>query len=335
MSQLIPAAILHAPEDPARKYRFLELVRRRLRERRFSRRTEEAYVFWTRRFILHHGRRHPRDLGAAEVREFLSHLATEVRVAASTQSQARSALVFLYDKVLNQPLDSLEGVTPARRSRHVPVVLSQREVRALLRQLRGPAQLCAALMYGSGLRLSEVLALRVRDVDLERCEISVREGKGGKDRRAPLAQTLLKEMARWLRAREDLFRRDMRRRISSAGLAESLLRKVPNAAVEWGWQYIFPAMRTVVGSDGARRRYHLHEVVVQRAVKNAAAMAGLSKRVTCHSLRHSFATHLLEAGSDIRTVQELLGHADVRTTMIYTHVLNRGGLGVRSPADRL
>ncbi len=335
MVEIIPSVVLDAPADPARRFRLLELVRRRLRERRYSRRTEEAYVFWIRRYVVHHGRRHPRELGADEVRAFLSHLAAEARVAASTQNQALAALQFLYGRVLDRPLGAVEGITPARRSQHVPVVLSQREVRALLDRLSGPVKLCGALMYGSGLRLLEALALRVKDVDLDRFEILVRNGKGGKDRRTPLAQTLAPELQRWLVVREQRFRDDVRRRTGTGGLSEPLLRKLPSARFDWAWQYVFPAGRTTVDANGLRVRHHLHESVIQRAVKDAAAGAGLTKRVTCHSLRHSFATHLLESGADIRTVQELLGHSDVRTTMIYTHVLNRGGLGVRSPGDSL
>jgi integron integrase len=215
------------------------------------------------------------------------------------------------------------------------VVLSQREVRALLGRLRDPARLCATLMYGSGLRVSECVSLRVKDVDLDRGEIIVRTGKGGKDRRTPLADRSAASLRRWLGDRDRLHRADRRHRVCVTALGEALERKYPGAAGEWRWSYVFPASRTFVDSTGVRRRHHLHETVVPRAIKKAAAAAGLSKRVSSHSLRHSFATHLLKVGADIRTVQELLGHTDVRTTMIYTHVLNRGGLGVRSPVDRL
>jgi integron integrase len=331
---LIPLAHLVA-SDPERKYRLMEVVRTRLRERRYSPRTEQAYVFWIRRFVQFHGRRHPRELGEPEVRRFLSHLATRDRVAASTQNQALAALTFLYDAVLRRPLARVDGIAPARRARRVPVVLSQREVRALLGRLRDPARLCATLMYGSGLRVSECVSLRVKDVDLDRGEIVVRAGKGGKDRRTPLADRSTASLRRWLADRERLHRADQRDRVRVTALGEALERKYPGAAGEWRWSYVFPASRTFVEPAGVRRRHHLHETVVQRAIKEAALAAGLSKRVSSHSLRHSFATHLLEAGADIRTVQELLGHTDVRTTMIYTHVLNRGGLGVWSPVDRL
>jgi integron integrase len=313
----------------------MEVVRARLRERRYSGRTEQAYVFWIRRFVQHHGRRDPREMGESAVRDFLSHLATRERVAASTQNQALAALTFLYDAVLRRPLERVDGIAPARRSRRLPVVLSQGEVRELLRRLRDPLRLCAALMYGSGLRVSECVSLRVKDVDLDRAEIVVRVGKGGKDRRTPLAERCAVSLRRWLAGRERLHQSDQRNSVRVTGLGEALERKYPSAAGEWRWNYVFPAARTFRDSGGVRRRHHLHETVLQRAIKEAAVSAGLSKRVSSHSLRHSFATHLLEAGTDIRTVQELLGHTDVRTTMIYTHVLNRGGLGVRSPADRL
>jgi integron integrase len=331
---LIPLAHLVA-SDPERKYRLMEVVRTRLRERRYSPRTEQAYVFWIRRFVQFHGRRHPRELGEHDVRSFLSHLAIRDHVAASTQNQALAALTFLYDAVLRRPLARVDGIAPAHRARRVPVVLSQRELRALLGRLRDPAHLCATLMYGSGLRVSECVSLRIKDVDLDRGEIIVRAGKGAKDRRTPLADRCAATLRRWLADRERLHRADQRDRVLVTGLGEALERKYPGAAGEWRWSYVFPASRTFVEPAGVRRRHHLHETVVQRAIKEAAVAAGLSKGVSSHSLRHSFATHLLEAGADIRTVQELLGHTDVRTTMIYTHVLNRGGLGVRSPVDRL
>ena len=313
----------------------MEAVREQLRARRYSVRTEQAYVYWIRRYVVHHDRRHPRDLDAESVRVFLSHLATVQRVAASTQNQALAALIFLYDVVLKAPLERIEGIAPARRSRYVPVVLSQREVRSLLGRLPQPARLCAALMYGGGLRISECVSVRVKDVDLDRREILVRGGKGNKDRRTPLAESALPELEQWLEGQLGRFAADQRARVATDGLPDALERKYPNASREWRWRYVFPAVHGYTDAGGVRRRHHLHESVVQRAVKEVAHAAGLTKRVTCHSLRHSFATHLLEGGADIRTVQELLGHTDVRTTMIYTHVLNRGGLGVISPGDRL
>ena len=313
----------------------MEAYRHEIRLRRFSVRTEKAYVSWVRRYIRYHGRRHPREMGVAEVADYLSHLTTEAHVAASTQNQALASLRFLYDVVLKQPLDRVEDVAPALRSQYVPVVLSQGEVRALLAHLPSPVQLCAELMYGGGLRVSECVSLRVKDVDLDRREIVVRAGKGGKDRRTPLAERSLRRLRDWLALQSQRYAADVRARVATDGIPEALERKYPNACREWGWRYVFPAMRGYTDADGVRRRHHLHATVVQRAVKDAARSAGMSKRVTCHSLRHSFATHLLESGADIRTVQELLGHTDVRTTMIYTHVLNRSGLGVISPGDRL
>jgi integron integrase len=302
---------------------------------RYSPRTARSCVQWIRRYVFHHDRIHPRELDAKAVRAFLSHLAVVGRVAASTQNQALAALIFLYDVVLQQPLERIEGIQPARRSRHVPVVLSPREVRALIDRLRSPSSLCVALMYGSGLRVSECVSLRVKDIDVDRREIVVRDGKGGKDRRTPLAESCLRPLEDWMVVQRRRAVADQRAKIRTTGLPASLERKYPGASLEWGWQYVFAAARTVRAPDGSIRRHHLHESVLQRAVKDAARAAGLTKRVTCHSLRHSFATHLLESGADIRTVQELLGHTDVRTTMIYTHVLNRGALGVRSPADAL
>jgi integron integrase len=292
-------------------------------------------VYWIRRFILHHGRRHPGDLGAEEVRQFLSHLAVAEGVAAATQNQALAALLFLYDKVLVAPLDRVEEIAPARRSSHVPVVLSRREIRALMARLGDPWRLCVALMYGSGLRVSECVALRVKDIDIDRREVIVRAGKGGKDRRAPLAGSCVPGLEAWLRHQRPRHAADQRARILTGGLPPALERKLPGASGEWRWRYVFPARRASVDPEGRRRRHHLHASAVQRAVHESARAADLMKRVTCHTFRHSFATHLLESGADIRTVQELLGHTDVRTTMIYTHVLNRGGLGVVSPADRL
>jgi integron integrase len=331
----IPPSHLSTVPEPARKYRLLESVRRRMRELRYSQRTITTYVLWIRRYVLFHQRRHPRDLGAEEVRRFLSYLTLEQKIAASTQNQALAALTFLYERVLLQPLERVDGVGPARRSRHVPVVLSQGEVRAILGELEPPARLCIELMYGSGLRVSECVTLRVKDLDLDRREIVVRDGKGGTDRRTPLADSCRVPLQRWLARQEREFARDLRRQVCTTGLGASLRRKFPAAEREWRWRYVFPSVRVVRDAQGTWRRHHLDPSVVQRAMVRAVRAAGIAKRATCHSLRHSFATHLLEAGADIRTVQVLLGHSDVRTTMIYTHVLNRGGLGVRSPADRL
>jgi integron integrase len=330
----IPLAHLEASPDPARRYRLLEL-RQRMREQRYSSRTIESYLFWIKRYILFHDRRHPRDLGESEVSRYLSHLATDRGVAASTQNQALAALTFLYEAVLRRPLSRVEGITPAHRSRRLPVVLSQREVRALIAHLPSRLRLCGMLMYGSGLRVSECVSIRVKDVDLDRLEVVVRAGKGDKDRRTPLAERCVAPVRRWLDEQRALYRADQRSAVSVTGLGDALERKYPGAAREWVWRYLFPASRTFRDAGGVRRRHHLHESLLQRAIKDAAHAAGIAKRVTSHALRHSFATHLLESGADIRTVQELLGHTDLRTTMIYTHVLNKGGLGVTSPVDRL
>ncbi len=332
---LIPLSHLSAAPDPDRRYRLMEVVRRTLRERRYRRRTEEAYVQWIRRYIVFHGRQHPRDMNEEHVRRFLSALVLEQQLSASTQNQALAALKFLYDAVLARPLPPIEGIQPGRRSRYVPVVLSEAEIRRLLDHVAGPERVCAMLMYGSGLRLLECLRLRVKDIDFDRLEIVVRDGKGGKDRRTPLAEVCVPDLRLELKRRQQQFREDRRREICTTEVTEALRRKLPALDSDWRWQYVFAARRTFVDAGGRRCRHHLHESVVQRAVSSAVSAAGLTKRATCHSLRHSFATHLLERGADIRTVQTLLGHTDLKTTMIYTHVLNRGGLGVRSPADRL
>lgn len=335
MLPLVPQSHLDAAPDATKRLRLMEIVRRVSRECRFSARTEQAYMHWIRRFIMFHGRRHPKDLGAEHVRDFLSMLAVEGRVFASTQNQALAAIRFLYDRVLRQSLPRLEEIAPAKRPRRVPVVLSQNEIRAILRRLTEPLALCAQLMYGGGLRLTECVSLRTKDVDLDRREITVCAGKGGKDRRVPLAESCLTPLRRHLANRAKESDRDRRIGVRTTGIPASLLRKHPNADSDWRWQYVFGAARTFLDAERIRRRHHLHESVLQRAFKHAVDEAGIAKRASCHSLRHSFATHLLESGADIRTVQELLGHSDVRTTMIYTHPLNRGALGVRSPADAL
>ncbi|HVX42230.1 MAG TPA: integron integrase [Gemmatimonadaceae bacterium] len=332
---LIPLSHLNAPSDPERRLRLMEVVRRTLRERRYRRRTEEAYVQWIRRYILFHNRRHPRDLNEEDVRRFLSSLAVESQLSASTQNQALAALKFLYDAVLARPLEPIDGIQPARRSRYVPVVLSEAEIRRVLDALTGSKRICVMLMYGSGLRLLECVSLRVKDIDVDRREITVRDGKGGKDRRTPLAESCVAELHRELKRRQARFLEDRRRHIGTTEITDALRRKLPHVDADWRWQYVFAARRTFVDSAGRRCRHHLHESVVQRAFARAISTAGITKRATCHALRHSFATHLLERGADIRTVQSLLGHTDPKTTMIYTHVLNRGGLGVRSPGDQL
>lgn len=330
----IPLEHLQRTPEPERKYRLIETVRAAMLAQRYSSRTVEAYTAWVRRYVLFHGRRHPRDLRESDVNAFLSDLAVRCRVSASTQNQAFAALTFLYARVLSRPLGPLEAV-PAQRPLRLPVVLTRDEIRRVLAGLHEPDRLVVSLLYGSGLRILECVSLRVKDVDLERREITVRGGKGDKDRRAPLAESAVRDVKRRLEVSHALWRADGRRGVRVTGIDGALARKLPEADREWPWFYLFPATRTFIDSSAMMRRHHLHETQVQRAVRAASISAGLSKRVTCHSFRHSFATHLLEAGSDIRTIQELLGHSDVRTTMVYTHVLNRGGLGVRSPAEGL
>ena len=320
--------------DQPRK--LLDLVREAIRTRHYSRRTERAYVQWTRRFILFHDRQHPARMGEEEIGRFLSALATRDKVSASTQNQALAALLFLFRDVLGRPLGDLEKVVRARPSLRLPVVLTRAEVRAVLDRLQGVPRLMATLLYGGGLRLLECARLRVKDVDFETHQIVVRAGKGNKDRVTLLPASLEEDLRRHLEKARELHQRDLGRGGGWVELPGSLGRKYPNAGREWGWQWVFPATRTYRDRvSGERRRHHLHESVLQRAVKRAVREAGLAKPATCHTFRHSFATHLLEDGYDIRTVQELLGHQDVTTTMIYTHVLNRGWGGVRSPADRL
>jgi integron integrase len=331
---LVPQTHIDAAPDPQRRFRLLEVVRLRLREMRYSPRTQRAYVDWIKRYVVFHGRRHPADLGPEDVREFLSDLAVKQRVAASTQNQALAALVFLYDRAIKRPLPRVDGIAPARTQRREPVVLTQAEVRRLLRQMHDPARLCALIMYGSGLRLTECLTLRVKDIDFEMHEIVVRGGKGDKDRRVPLADSCVELLRRQLKAACAVHATDRRNGVDGSGLEPALLRKYPSAATDLRWQRVFPAARTYVDrATGATFRHHLHHTVVQRAVAIAVRRARIQKRATCHSLRHTFATHLILSGVDIRTVQDVLGHRDIRTTQIYLHVVKRGGLGVRSPAD--
>ena len=325
--------------DPrAREGRFglLDRVRTRLRASRYSARTEKAYIDWIRRYVVFHGLRHPGSMGEAEVAAFVNWLANEKKVSASTQNQALSALLYLYRHVLNIPMVVAGDVVHARRGRRLPIVLSPREVKSILVQMRGVPRLCATLMYGSGLRLTECVSLRVKDVDFDRGEILLRAGKGDRDRRVPLARTVMPALRAQLERRKQAFEADARAGVRGAPLPDALARKVPSAENDWRWQYCFPAARTYVErGTRIRRRHHLHQSVLQRAFTEAVTASGINKKASCHSLRHSFATHLLESGSDIRTIQELLGHSSVKTTMIYTHVLNKGGLGVTSPADLL
>lgn len=301
-----------------------------------SRRTEHAYVLWIRRFILFHGKRHPDELDASEVVAFLSDLAVRHAVAASTQNQALSALLFLYRVVLSRELEGLDAAVRAPQPERLPVVLSRDEIRALLAGLSGIHLLVATLLYGSGLRLLEALRLRIKDVDFGRHQLCVREPKGGRDRAVPLPRVAEVPLRTHITEVRRLHAADLADGIVGVPLPGKLAAKYPSAPREWAWQWLFPATRRGFDSATRRRfRHHLHETLVQRAVRSSALRAGIPKRVSCHTLRHSFATHLLEDGADIRTVQELLGHRELRTTMIYTHVLEHGPLGVRSPADRL
>jgi integron integrase len=314
--------------------RLLDRVRIALRTRRYSVRTEKAYVGWIRRFILFHGKRHPDTLGETEIGAFLSGLASESKVSASTQNQALAALLFLYQEVLGRKLEWLGDLVHAKRPANVPIVLSRDEARALLSRLEGPAWLVSGLLYGGGLRLLEALQLRVKDIDLERRELVVRRGKGQKDRRTVLPGVLVEPLRTQLARVKVQHDEDLGRGLGAVALPDAIARKYPSAPRDWLWQWVFPATRTYADAEtGEILRHHLHESVIQRAVRTAAAAAGIMKPATPHTLRHSFATHLLESGYDIRTIQELLGHKDVSTTMIYTHVLNRGAGGVRSPLD--
>jgi integron integrase len=313
--------------------RILTRFRRQLKLRHYSPRTEHAYVSWVKRFIEFHGRQHPRDLAEPEIGAFLSSLAVDGGMSSGTQNQALAALLFLYRDVLGVSIVMGRDVVRAKRARRLPVVMTGEEVWRVIGELDGPPRIAGLLMYGSGLRLMECLTLRVKDLDFLASEITVRGGKGNKDRRTLLPASVVEELSAHLKRVRKQFERDMESGRAGAELPDALARKYPNASKEWAWQWVFPATRFHRTRAGMTRRHHLHETVMQRAMHDAVKAAGLTKRATCHTFRHSFATELVRAGYDIRTVQELLGHTDVRTTMIYAHVLNRGGLGVRSPAD--
>jgi integron integrase len=341
-SSLRTRALSPAVREPDEEYRpaaaprLLDRVRQAIRTRHYSYRTEEAYVGWIRRFILFHHKRHPAEMGRHEIERFLTSLAVDRRVAASTQNQALAALLFLYKHVLSSDPGWLSDIVRAKRPQRLPVVLTRREVEALVAALDGVPWIIALLLYGSGLRLMECLRLRTRDIDCGRHEILVRDGKGGKDRVTMLPSAVLPKLTVHLQRVHELHTADIEAGFGSVALPDALVRKYPNADREWGWQWIFPASTISVDPrTGERRRHHLHETVPQRAIREARRRAGIGKPVGSHTLRHCFATHLLEAGYDIRTIQELLGHRDLQTTMIYTHVLNRGGRGVQSPADHL
>ena len=317
------------------KPKLLDQLRAIIPTKHYSLRTEESYIQWIKRFIIFHNKRHPNEMSEVEINQFLSHLAVKKNVAASTQNQALCAIVFLYKHVLKKEVGDLDLVW-AKRSQKMPVVFTREEVRKLLKHLSGTYWLMAMLLYGAGLRLTECLRLRVKDIDFEYNQIAVRDAKGNKDRVVPLPQAVKKPLHEHLKKIKKHHEKDLKEGFGSVYLPYALERKYPNASKDWVWQYVFPAHQ--ISTDprtGAKRRHHLFETVLQKAVKNAIRKAGITKQAGCHTLRHSFATHLLEDGYDIRTIQELLGHKDVSTTMIYTHVLNKGGMAVTSPADRL
>jgi len=328
----MPDSIPPTPPPP----KLLDQVRDRLRVKHYSIRTETQYLQWIKRFILFHDKRHPREMGVVEVEAFLTHLAVAGRVAAATQNQALSALLFLFREVLNIDLPWLDKVVRAKQPQRLPVVLTRQEVTAILDRMTGVHGLMARLLYGTGMRLMECVRLRVKDVDFERAEIVVRDGKGAKDRITMLPQALIGPLQDHLRWRRQLFEDDKAKGRAAVYLPDALGKKYPTAAVDWPWQYIFPSgSYSIDPRSGEERRHHIDEKLLQRAVKKAVQASGVAKLATPHTFRHSFATHLLQSGYDIRTVQELLGHADVATTMIYTHVLNKGGRGVTSPLDAM
>jgi integron integrase len=313
----------------------LEVAKEKMRTRHFAYRTEQIYVYWIRRYVSYHDRKHPRGLGAEGVEKFLSHLAVDAKVSASTQNQALQALLFLYRHVLDIDLPWLENVTRASRPKHLPVVLTPAEVRAVLAQLDGTPWLVANLLYGSGLRLMESLRLRVKDVVMERHELIVRDSKGGKDRVTVLPEAIIIALKVHLQKLHIRFEQQRTAGAPGVSLPAALMRKFPNASTQWSWQYVFPADSYCEDPYSGRPiRHHIHEKGIQRAVQAAVRGAGILQPASCHTFRHCFATHLLEAGSDIRTVQELLGHSDVSATMIYTHVLGKGAMGIKSPLDR-
>jgi integron integrase len=316
------------------KPKLLDQVRAVMRLQHLSLATEQTYVQWIKRFIVFHKMRHPLEMGATEIREFLTHLAVRLDVTASTQNQALYALLFLYGQVLHKDIGPVDRIERAKKPKRLPEVFTPEEARSVIAQLHGTNRLMASLLYGSGLRLMECLRLRVKDFDFERHQITVREGKGDKDGITMLPLSLHERLKEHLVKIKLLHEEELRDGFGTVPLPYALSRKYLNAEREWKWQYIFPASkRSIDPRSGAERRHHLNPSVLQKAVRRAIRDAGISKHAGCHTFRHSFATHLLESGYDIRTVQELLGHQDVRTTMIYTHVLNRGGLGVRSPVD--
>ena len=336
MADTLQAPRVVSISEAGSRPKLLDRVRHAIRARHYSQRTEQAYVDWIRRYIVFHRVTHPAQMGASEISQFLTWLAVDRRVSASTQNQALSALLFLYKQVLAIEIAAIPPVVRARTPERLPVVLSREEIGTLLNQLAGTERLIVMMLYGAGVRLEECLSLRVKDLDFDRHQIIVRQGKGQKDRVTMLPAAAREELTRHLADVRRQHARDLARGFGRVVLPFALDRKCPNAATEWRWQFVFPAGRICRAQRyGPPSRYHLHESVVQKAVAAAARLAGITKRVSPHTMRHSFATSLLEDGYDIRTVQELLGHRDVRTTMMYLHVMNRGALGVKSPMDRL
>jgi len=335
-SHNVGAVRLADPPSRTAPPKLLQCVRNAVRARHYSPRTEQAYVAWVRRFVLYNDKRHPRTMGAPEVRDFLTHLAVERRVSASTQSQALSAILFLYREVLGLDIGWVSDVERSKKPKKLPVVLSRDEVKLVLRRMKGTPLLMASLLYGAGLRLSECMALRVKDIDFERGQLLVRGGKGAKDRVALLPDSVVPMLRTQLGRVRELYDDDLRDKKVAASLPDSLARKYPNGGREWGWQYVFPASRLWTDPEtGKQLRHHQHESVLQRAMKDAVRKSGMTKQASCHTLRHSFATHLLEAGYNIRKVQQLLGHSDIRTTMQYTHLVGSSKDGVTSPLDLL
>lgn len=328
------------PQAGARPPKLLDQLREKTRLLHYSIRTEDAYADWARQYILFHNKRHPKDMGGREIEAFLTHLAVQRKLSASSQNQALAAVLFLYQQVLQVDLPRLDFLR-AKRPERVPVVMSVEEVRMVLDRMEGVYRLLAELLYGSGMRILEACRLRVKDVDFSRRQIVVRDGKGEKDRPVPLPRRVEGRLREQIEASRAIHKKDLAAGRGRVWLPYAFAKKWPNANREFGWQYVFPSSRLSVDprslpeDDGELRRHHLHENALQKELKKAVQGAGLTKKVSCHTLRHSFATHLLESGADIRTVQELLGHADVSTTMIYTHVLDRGPSGVQSPLDRL
>ncbi|MFC1500599.1 integron integrase [Candidatus Zixiibacteriota bacterium] len=322
--------------QPVRKIKLLDQMHRALRARQYSPRTEQSYLRWVNRYVRFHHLKHPMEMAEPEINAFLSHLAVERKVSASTQNQALSALLFLYRHVLHREVGELEDVIRARRPQRLPVIMTRDEARAVLRRLSGDKWLIAALLYGSGLRLMECLRLRVKDVDFTTSQITVRDGKGNQDRVTMLPVSLHEPLRDHFKRVRAIHEQDLKDGHGKVFMPYAMARKYPNAVSEWGWQWVFPQLRRWRNPEiGKQGRHHLDASLMQRAMKDAVRSAGLTKQATCHTFRHSFATHLLEDGYDIRTIQELLGHKDVKTTMIYTHVLNRGPSGVRSPMDRI